>query len=161
MAFCCPSLHRACRKGRGRHVCSGALGKGRIWPITKGRGQGAKQGPLPPSRPGLLVGPRTPWILGSDQGPGSGHPAGKEELGGRNGGFPLAPVCCACRGLLPEAGAPTSSLCRSSAGPLLLDPLLQLHLLQEAFGGLPGQGCGVFSQDGPQMTRLLSLSRTT
>lgn len=53
------------------------------------------------------------------------------------GGFQLAPVYCACRGLLTGADTPTSSLCHFVCWAIAsrsLQAQLQLHLLQEAFG---------------------------
>lgn len=148
-------------------------------PVSRG-GRGRLQGQgcqLPRSGPGCQgEGPSPTWRgsgccgpLGSGQGwaRGQGQPAGKKWAAGTGRGS-----TCSCTRRRPPArlpagvDAPTSrpglGSCICWAIASCVSPAqLQFCLLQEALRALQGRAAMSSDESAPQMTRVLSLSRTT
>lgn len=166
-----PSLYRSCQKRTGRHICSRALYRGRRWLTTKLWGQACHaEGPTPTPhrqawppvyRCSCLWAPRI-W-----PGHGAGTSCREGRWQGRGRGLHSAPVHGApqraCLLTAVDVPPPGLALAVLSAGPLLLHcRRCSRSCTSCRKPAAPPRPAAVSSDHtAPQMTRLLSLSRTT
>lgn len=125
MAFCCPSPSQVLLEGEGEAHLLWGPGQRQEVANYQGAGPGPgvpSRGPLPPSRPGLLVVPRTLWVLGLDQGTESGASC-REGGTGWQGRVAFHLLLCTVPAAASSLGQtlPPPAFADLSAGPLLLD----------------------------------------